>query len=336
MLAHLARGVNKHKKIDTGCAMCYKTWLSAIMFKTLLALALVLGAVAGCSRQGHVSGGQQQTYLLVGDSTRATDVAWNPNGSRLAYSTGDQVKYVTLPSTQGVRVAETQAGILTTPSWSAVDPGRIAYVRIDSGGGTATILENDTVGGGLDTIFSYSAGQLGVGFVNPESLCLDLVRPQFGSRIYISAVGNRPGVWAIDTTLGSISFLLEGRWPDVDPSETYLAYAARNGGIRVRNLDSLTTDSVSAAGLYPSWSPDGQQLTYCTDDTVYIWSRTTGEVRRFPMSENVSNLSWRKWPNVQGIAMRIQSDGTVWLLNTMIPGYMSGRHIRRTPLEQMQ
>ena len=292
---------------------------------------LVVTLVAGCARKGHISGGQKQVYLILEDSTRATDVSWNPNGSKVAYSTGKEIRFLTLSSTQGIRIADTQSGILTAPSWSPVDPARIAYVKIDSGGTTATIMESDTLGEDLDTIFVYTSGQLGVGFVSPESLCLDFVRPKYGTRIYISAVGSIPGIWAIDTTLGTVSFLLEGRSPDVDPTETYLAYAARNGGIRIRNLDSLTTDSVSVSGLYPSWSPDGEYVAYSDGNKICIWPRTQGQLRTFPMTENISNLAWRNPPNQYFIAARFPSDGTVWILSILSLGFAGEASTRQVP-----
>jgi Tol biopolymer transport system component len=294
----------------------------------ILFLAVLLPTM-GCNKETHSGGNQEYTYLAIEDSTRATDVSWSPNGSRLAYSTGREIKYVTLPTPQGTKVAESSTGILTTPSWSPSDPARIAYVKIDSVAGTATVLESDTLGANLDTIFTYTRGQLGVGFVSPDSLCLDLVRPAYGNRIYISAVGNRPGVWAIDTTLGTISFFLEGRWPDVEPDGTYMAYASSNGGIRIRDLDSLTTDSISANGLYPSWSPDGDQVAYCHAETLSIWSRTTAQLRGSLMSENVTNIAWRRPPNVYDIAMRAESDGTVWIFSTLLIETTS----RATPFE---
>ncbi|TET47323.1 hypothetical protein E3J62_01690 [candidate division TA06 bacterium] len=298
-----------------------------------LGIILVAVVATGCGRKGYLSGGQEQVYLILEDSTRATDVSWNPDGSKVAYSTGNEIRYLTLPSTQGTKVADTQSGILTTPNWSPVDPARIAYVKIDSVGTTATIIECDTLGQGLETVFTYTSGQLGIGFVSPESLCLDFVRPKYGTRIYVSAVGSIPGIWAIDTISGTISFLLEGRWPDVEDSETYLAYAAKNGGIRIRNLDSLTTDSISASGLYPSWSPDGEYLAYSRDNRVYVWPRRQGQLRGFPMTENISNLSWRNPPNQYHIAVRFPSDGTVWILSTLSPGFTGRASARQVPLE---
>jgi hypothetical protein len=300
-----------------------------VLRAVLIFLAMFM---AGCSGKDIFSGNQQQTFLIIQDSTRAVDVSWSPNGSKVAYSTGREIRFLTLPSKQGKILAETEVGILTAPSWSPTDPSRIAYVKTDPSGTTATIIESDTLGQDADTVFDYTSGQLGVGFVYPESLCLDLLRPQYGTRIYIAAVGNKPGVWTIDTTLNAISFLLEGRWPDVDPSETYLAYAAKHGGIMIRNLDSLTTDTVSTTGLYPSWSPDAEQIAYSVGDTVCVWSRTTGQLKSLPMSESITNLSWRRPPNVYHIALRIPSDGTVWLLNTFLPTYSSTLH-PQTPLQ---
>ena len=294
---------------------------------------LVVTVAVGCAREGHFSGGQQQVYLILEDSTSATDVSWNPNGSKVAYSTSKEIKFVTLPSTQGIRVVETQSGILTAPSWSPVDPARIAYVKIDSIGTTATIMESDTLGEGLDTVFTYTSGQLGIGFVSPESLCLDLVRSQYGTKMYISAEGNIPGIWVIDTALGTISFLLEGRGPDVDPSGTHLAYAAKNGGVRILNLDSLTTDTVSVSGLYPSWSPEGEHVAYSDGNKIYIWPRTQGQLRAFPMTENISNLAWRNPPSQYFIAARFPSDGTVWMLSTFNPGYADGTSLLQIQLE---
>lgn len=289
-----------------------------------LGVILVAVVIAGCGRKGYFSGSQEQVCLIVEDSTRSVDVSWNPNGSKVAYSTGKEIKFVTLPSTHGTRIAETESGILTAPSWSPLDPARIAYVKIDSAGTTATIFECDTLGEELDTIFTYTSGQLGVGFVSPESLCLDLVRPAYETNMYISAVGNIPGIWVIDRVPGTISFLLEGRWPDVDAFGTYLAYAGNNGGIMIRNLDSLTVDTVSASGLYPSWSPDGEYVAYSHESTIYIWPRRYGQRRAFPMSENVSNLAWRNPPSQHYVAARFQSDGTVWMLSTFLPGHISG------------
>jgi hypothetical protein len=297
----------------------------------LIAFSIIVILAVGCAEKTHIKGNQEFTYLLIADSTRGADPSWSPNGSKLAYTTGSEIKYVTPPETEGRSVLRVQSGFIVAPSWSPGDIGRIGYVLIDPVGITATILESDTLGEDADTLFAYTPGQLGVGFVDPESLCLDLVRPLYGRHMYISAVGNIPGIWAIDTTAASITFVLQGRSPDVDENERFLAYSLENGGIRVRNLDSLSTDTVSADGFYPTWSPDVAQLSYACAETVNVWSRGTGQLRGTLMSESISHLSWRKYPHPYDVAMRVPSDGTVWCLNTLLLETTSGGYLPTDP-----
>jgi len=301
------------------------------MSARLLLFSLTVILVAGCAEETRFGGNQEFTFLLVEDSTKAVDVSWSPDGSKLAYATGSEIRFVTPPETQGNTVSQVQSGLVTAPCWSPDDMARIAYVLIDSSGVTATIVESDTLGGGLETLFVYTRGQLGVGAVEAESLCLDLIMPRYGDRMYISAVGNVPGIWAIDTTASAIALVLQGRSPDVDDNDRYLGYSLGTGGIRVRDMDSLTTDSVSATGLYPTWSPDGTQLSYACADTVNVWSRTTGQLRGALMSESVTHLSWRKHPRPYDVAMRLGSDGTVWALNTLLLESTSGGMIPTRP-----
>jgi hypothetical protein len=100
----------------------------------------------------------------------------------------------------------------------------------------------------------------------------------------------------------------------------------------VRELDSLGTDSVSATGFYPTWSPDSEQLSYASAETVNVWSRTTGQLRGTLMSESVSHLAWRKYPRPYDVAMRTPSDGTVWCLNTLLLETTSGGYVPTDPL----
>jgi hypothetical protein len=299
--------------------------------RQILFLMTIVALLVGCAEETRIGGTQDFTYLLIADSTRAADASWSPDGSRLAYTTGTEIKYVTPPDTEGKTVVRAQSGLVVAPSWSPNDDARVGYVAIDSVGPTATIIESDTLGENLDTLFAYTAGQLMVGFVDPESLCLDLIRPRYGRRMYIGAVGNVPGVWEIDTSLVSITLLVQGRSPDIDANERYLAYSLANGGIRMRHMDSLSTDSVSASGFYPTWSPDDEQLSYACAETVNVWSRTTGQLRGTLMSESVSHLAWREYPHPYDVAMRIPSDGTVWCLNTLLLETTPGGYLPTKP-----
>jgi TolB protein len=247
--------------------------LVAVGLLMVLASALLVGGARSASQpQGLIAftrDGADAVYVMRPDgadvrlvwrgSTGPTDVAWFPDGSKLAVSTGRSIWVVNADGTDPVRVARVGASSL---SWSA-DGRRIAFTSKDD----VWLMNAD--GSGMRRLMRTP--KLSEGNVDWKPT---------GGWLAFDSGGWVPFVYVMRTDGSGLhrAARVEGAQPDWSPDGSRIAYTRpvafpdavgsigpENGEIWVMNASGTSQVRLTKNRLYdelPAWSPDGRRIVF--------------------------------------------------------------------------
>jgi len=221
---------------------------------------------------------------LTGEAASATDLAWSPDGSQLAYITpvnGIPQLAIAMADGSQPQVLTTLAGAyLRSPRWSP-DGKQIVYAGSQAGSRTGAQqgAQNDTTGLYLLQLSDRTIRPLTEAQANSTSIIHDPSWSPDGTQIVYAASVSRADVFQIEVlTLagGQIKALtnstLDAVEPAWSPDGTQIAFSAiaqqsGTAALMLMNADgsgarSLTTDQLEADHRRPAWSPDGHWLAF--------------------------------------------------------------------------
>lgn len=191
--------------------------------------------------------------MLPSVSSGPLSPAWSPDGKWIAFSMrGDIWK---MPAEGGPAVALTAGpAYYFEPAWSP-DGTRIALSFQSTGNLELGIVSAE--GGAVETIAS-----------NPR---VD-VQPAWSrdgtSLFFVSARSGRFQIFRHDFAANSDTPVTNGTNPAVSPDGKFIAY--EQGGLRVLDLatgeSKLIRDEETEYRMEPSWTPDGRNIVYVTED----------------------------------------------------------------------
>jgi TolB protein len=203
------------------------------------------------NRYGHSD--REERHMLPSVSSGPLSPAWSPDGRWIAFSMrGDIWK---IPADGGQAIAITSGpAYYFEPAWSP-DGSRIALSYQSTGNLEIGIISAD--GGPVETIAS-----------NPR---VD-VQPAWSrdgkSLFFVSARAGRFQIFRRDFANNSDTPVTAGIQPIVSPDGKLVAY--EQSGLRVLDLATgesrMVRDEETEYRMEPSWTPDGQNLVYVTED----------------------------------------------------------------------
>ncbi|HXT68688.1 MAG TPA: CehA/McbA family metallohydrolase [Vicinamibacterales bacterium] len=214
-------------------------------------LAFSIDINARPNRYGHSD--REERHMLPSVSTGPLSPAWSPDGRWIAFSMrGDIWK---MPAEGGEAIAITAGpAYYFEPAWSP-DGARIALSFSKDGNLDIGVVSAN--GGPVETIATHPRVD---------------VQPAWAwdgkSLFFVSARGGAFRIYRHDFTTNADAQVTNGIQPAVSPDGKLLAY--EQGGLRVLDLatneSKLVRDEETEYRMEPSWTPDGQNIVYVTED----------------------------------------------------------------------
>ena len=222
---------------------------ASLFAATLLAMPWALEGRP--NRYGHSD--REERHMLPSVSSGPLNPAWSPDGRWIAFSMrGDIWK---IPADGGQAIAITSGpAYYFEPAWSP-DGSRIAFAFQSTG--NLEIGVTSANGGPVETIAS-----------NPRVDVQPAWSRDGNSLFFVSARAGRFQIFRHDFVNNSDTPITNGIQPAVSPDGKLIAY--EQGGLRALDLatgeSKVVRDEETEYRMEPSWTPDGQNLVYVTED----------------------------------------------------------------------
>jgi Tol biopolymer transport system component len=217
---------------------------------------------------GYPDGTGLQCFSLGGEY----DVAWSPNGTKLALGADPEIFTVNPDGSGAMQLTGFQGGSTFAPAWSP-DQTKIIFTRQeepipgcepgDPGcDPTSDIWVMNADGSGLGVLFdSQFDDYAGVGSYSPD-----------GKKIaFETSIGGQDFIYVMNADgTGATALNQKGGPPNWSPDGSWLAFASsRDGSTDIYKMrpdgtgvTQLTNDDISVVNLSPAWSPDGTKIVF--------------------------------------------------------------------------
>lgn len=156
-----------------------------------------------------------------------------------------------------------------------------------------------------------TAGASGINAVNVSTQAIRQIEPRGNVyQIQLSKDGNRiyyllgPALWGGPEPLYKTSLdgkdrrlLLSGAWtaPFSLSSDSLIAHPGASGTSMFLYNESDSSDTFLADGYPITFSPDGKQLLYRTDSSLYSYSRASGAIQRISLPADFFFINKIRW-----------------------------------------
>ena len=224
----------------------------ALAAVTAVAAALTSISIdARPNRYGHSD--REERHMLPAVSSGPLGPAWSPDGRWIAFSMRGDIWKV--PAAGGEAIAITAGPAYHfEPAWSP-DGTRIAFAFQSTGNLEIGIVGAD--GGAVETIASHPRVDIQPAWSRDGR-----------SLFFVSARAGGFRIFKYDFATSSATPLVNGIQPAVSPDGASLAY--EQSGLRVLDLATgesrMVRDEETEYRMEPSWTPDGQNILYVTED----------------------------------------------------------------------
>ena len=203
------------------------------------------------NRYGHSD--REERHMLPSVSSGPLSPAWSPDGKWIAFSMrGDIFK---IPRDGGEAIALTQGpAYYFEPAWSP-DGSKVAFSYALNGNLDVGVVSAN--GGPIETVSGHERVD---------------VQPAWSrdgrSLFFASARAGGFRIFRHDFDKKTDTQVTNGIFPAVSPDGKFLAY--EQGGLRVLDLATgesrMVRDEETEYRMEPSWTPDGQNIVYVTED----------------------------------------------------------------------
>ena len=261
------------------------------------------------NRYGHSD--REERHLLPTVSSGPQHPAWSPDGKWLAFSMrGDIWK---MPADGGEAVAVTGGpAYYFEPAWSP-DGTRIAFAYVT--GGNLEIGITSAAGGPVETVSSHPRVDIQPAWSRDGK-----------SLFFVSARSGGFRIFKHDLTTRVDTAVTNGIQPAVSPDGKLLAY--EQGGLRVLDLATgesrLVRDEETEYRMEPSWTPDGTNILYVTEDEgsndIRVIAAAGGEPIELTLDTSRHEMSPAVSPDGTRFALVQYDAGVPSLYMAPIPG----------------
>jgi WD40 repeat protein len=264
---------------------------------------LAMGSTSGLMRVLDSQDGWREVQLLEGHEGQVWNLAWAPDGYRLASAGLNDGRVRVWDAVAGERLADFAHNSAAYVAWSADG------LLLASSGFDNTIRVWDVAAGSLLAEVGAS------GFETAPCVRWSPVGNQFAAAILLSENLDDTAlrVWNADGTVAAtLSGANLGLCPAWSPAGGRVAAVSLADTVNVWNV--AAGEMVAALAGHTDrvfsvvWSPDGNQLaTTSADDTVRVWDAASGaEVHTLALSGGGSALAWS--PGGQLLAVDASDD----------------------------
>jgi Tol biopolymer transport system component len=203
------------------------------------------------NRYGHSD--REERHLLPAVSSGPLNPAWSPDGRWLAFSMRGDIWKVRVDGGEAIALTSGPAYHFE-PAWSP-DGTRIAFAYQATGNLEIGIVAAD--GGRVETVSPHPRVDIQPAWSRDGK-----------SLFFVSARAGGFRIFRHDLTTGTLTSLTSGIQPAVSPDGTRIAY--EQSGLRVFDLatgeSTLVRDEETEYRMEPSWTADGHNIVYVTED----------------------------------------------------------------------